>query len=208
MSLSLFRETMNNLFSLINPGPTLSPALSDVLEASYTFSRMLHASKSLVGGGAMESSGFYRAYVPAIGSQLDPGQLGEFEIRANSRVWLLRRSMLTPSRLPFTELIKKCYRTERGTLTRSPLSPCLSPPLARSLTFLMSTRRARTRRRLSLPRSRQGVRNRHHSAPSAISSGRRERNDSEAEEGDKDCRRKEGPGDLRVRPLPLQVRAR
>lgn len=77
MALSIFGEHMPSLFGLINPTPTLSPALSDVLEASYTFSRMLHASKSPTGGAGGEgSSGFYRAFCPVIGSQLDPTQLG------------------------------------------------------------------------------------------------------------------------------------
>lgn len=69
---------MPQLFDLINPShDELSPPLAAVLEASYTFSRMLHASKSPTGGsGGMESSGFYRAYVPEIGSQLDPSKLG------------------------------------------------------------------------------------------------------------------------------------
>ena len=78
MSFALFAEHMPQLFSLVNPNPrTLSPPLADVLEASYTFSRMLHASKSPTGGGGMESSGFYRAYVPDVGSVLDPARLGE-----------------------------------------------------------------------------------------------------------------------------------
>lgn len=78
MSLSIFHEHMPSLFALINPSPVeLSPPLAQVLEASYTYSRMLHASHSPMGGGAMESSGFYRAYCPVIGSQLDPTQLGE-----------------------------------------------------------------------------------------------------------------------------------
>lgn len=83
MSSTLFSEHMPRLFSLINPTPSLSIPLGAVLEASYTFSRMLHASKSPTGGGGMESSGFYRAYVPEIGSQLDPTRLGEFSVGGN-----------------------------------------------------------------------------------------------------------------------------
>lgn len=77
MAISIFTEHMPALFSLVNPGETLSPTLSDILEASYTYSRMLHASNSPMGGGAIESGGFYRAYTPTIGSQLDPTQLGK-----------------------------------------------------------------------------------------------------------------------------------
>lgn len=77
MATNLFKEHMVHIFELVNPNPTvLAPPLASVLEASYTFSRMLHASKSPTGGGGMESSGFYRAYVPEIGSQLDPTKLG------------------------------------------------------------------------------------------------------------------------------------
>lgn len=77
MSSTLFAEHMPRLYALINPSPRmLSAPLSNVLEASYTFSRMLHASKSPTGGGGMESSGFYRAYVPDLGSVLDPSKLG------------------------------------------------------------------------------------------------------------------------------------
>ncbi|KAM0748792.1 hypothetical protein T439DRAFT_327299 [Meredithblackwellia eburnea MCA 4105] len=104
MSSALFAEHMPRLFALINPNPReLSVPLSTILEASYTFSRMLHASKSPGGGGgAMESSGFYRAYVPELGSVLDPNRL---------------------------ELIKRCYRTERGELER--VGACLFPGLVK-----------------------------------------------------------------------------
>lgn len=85
MSLSLFAEHMPRLFALVNPSPReLARPLSDVLEASYTFSRMLHASKSPTGGGGMESSGFYRAYVPEVGSVLDPAKLGALGFRRGS----------------------------------------------------------------------------------------------------------------------------
>ncbi|KAK4051513.1 hypothetical protein OIO90_004727 [Microbotryomycetes sp. JL221] len=102
MAISIFTEHMPSLFSVINPTETLSPALSEVLEASYTFSRMLHASNSQMGGGTIESGGFYRAYTPTIGSQLDPTQL---------------------------ELIKKCYRCERGEPER--VGACLFPGLVK-----------------------------------------------------------------------------
>lgn len=110
----LFKEHMVHIFELVNPNPTvLAPPLASVLEASYTFSRMLHASKSPTGGGGMESSGCYRAYVPEIGSQLDPTKLGA---RVSYSPPQAHRS------LPSAELIKKCYRTERGA-SSSPPSP-------------------------------------------------------------------------------------
>ncbi|KAL8291504.1 hypothetical protein RQP46_002482 [Phenoliferia psychrophenolica] len=106
MSFALFAEHMPRLFSLVNPDPrTLSTPLASVLEASYTFSRMLHASKSPTGGGGMESSGFYRAYVPEVGMPL---------------LILLDAP---------AELIKRCYRTERGELER--VGACLFPGLVK-----------------------------------------------------------------------------
>lgn len=122
MALSIFGEHMPSLFNLINPAPTLSPALSDVLEASYTFSRMLHASKSPVGGAGGEGSGFYRAFCPVIGSQLDPTQLG-----ASPTSLKPPRSDLTS--LHLAELIKKCYRCERGEPER--VGACLFPGLVK-----------------------------------------------------------------------------
>ncbi|GJN93735.1 hypothetical protein Rhopal_006792-T1 [Rhodotorula paludigena] len=101
MSLSLFREHMPHVFSLINPSPSLlAPELEAVLDASYLYSRMLH--KSYSPGGALEGSGFYRSFVCQVGAPLDPTQL---------------------------ELIKKCYRTERGEPER--VGACLFPGLVK-----------------------------------------------------------------------------
>ncbi|GAA5914407.1 uncharacterized protein JCM6883_003178 [Sporobolomyces salmoneus] len=100
MSLSLFHEHMKTVFSLINPSPTIRPELEAVLDASYVYSRMLH--KSYSPGGALEGSGFYRSFVCQVGSPLDPTQL---------------------------ELIKKCYRTERGEPER--VGACLFPGLVK-----------------------------------------------------------------------------
>jgi hypothetical protein len=80
MSLSLFREHMPHVFSLIsNPNPgapnSITPELEAVLDASYLYSRMLH--KSYSPGGALEGSGFYRSFVCQVGSPLDPTQLGK-----------------------------------------------------------------------------------------------------------------------------------
>ncbi|GAA5899513.1 hypothetical protein JCM6882_001137 [Rhodosporidiobolus microsporus] len=107
MSLSLFHEHMPHVFGLINPSPTptnpapsIAPDLEAVLDASYVYSRMLH--KSYSPGGALEGSGFYRSFVCQVGSPLDPTQL---------------------------ELIKKCYRTERGEPER--VGACLFPGLVK-----------------------------------------------------------------------------
>ena len=85
MSLSLFREHMPHVFSLINPGaPTsIAPELETVLDASYLYSRMLH--KSYSPGGALEGSGFYRSFVCQVGSPLDPTQLGKPPFRRVER---------------------------------------------------------------------------------------------------------------------------
>jgi hypothetical protein len=82
MSLSLFNEHMQNVFSLINSGTTIRPELEAVLDASYVYSRMLH--KSYSPGGALEGSGFYRSFVCQVGSPLDPTQLGESLSRSKS----------------------------------------------------------------------------------------------------------------------------
>ncbi|GAA6018347.1 hypothetical protein JCM10207_000813 [Rhodosporidiobolus poonsookiae] len=113
MSLSLFHEHMPHVFALINPSPapspvspasappaSIAPELEAVLDASYVYSRMLH--KSYSPGGALEGSGFYRSFVCQVGSPLDPTQL---------------------------ELIKKCYRTERGEPER--VGACLFPGLVK-----------------------------------------------------------------------------
>ena len=84
MALSLFHEHMKNVFSLINPGPTIRPELEAVLDASYVYSRMLH--KSYSPGGALEGSGFYRSFVCQVGSPLDPTQLGESDTSLRIRL--------------------------------------------------------------------------------------------------------------------------
>ncbi|KWU41669.1 hypothetical protein RHOSPDRAFT_22579, partial [Rhodotorula sp. JG-1b] len=117
MSLSLFREHMPHVFSLINPGApnSIAPELETVLDASYLYSRMLH--KSYSPGGALEGSGFYRSFVCQVGSPLDPTQL---------------------------ELIKKCYRTERGEPER--VGACLFPGLVKETAKKRETRTLVVRR--------------------------------------------------------------
>jgi len=67
MALSLFAAHMPAVFRIVNPRPSqLSPPLAGVLEAAYTFSRMLHASRAAASGGAMEAGGFYRAFVSRV----------------------------------------------------------------------------------------------------------------------------------------------
>ncbi len=128
MALSLFSAHMPATFRIVNPRASqLSPPLAEVLEAAYTFSRMLHASRAAASGGAMEAGGFYRAFVrphhrrllclahhPPLTNFLPRTQVPELG------------SALDPTKL---ELIKKCYRTERGEPER--VGACLFPGLVK-----------------------------------------------------------------------------
>ncbi|KDE02859.1 hypothetical protein, variant 1 [Microbotryum lychnidis-dioicae p1A1 Lamole] len=101
---SLLSRHIPAISYLLNPSPThLSPSLLTMLEAFHLYARTLHSSATAMGGGGgVEGSGFYRAYVPQIGTLLDPGRL---------------------------ELIKRCYRTERGEPER--VGACLFPGLVK-----------------------------------------------------------------------------
>lgn len=91
-ALSILKERLPHLLLFLQPTSSasleslesleelrLDESLRELLEAAYTFSRMLHSSKSPgVGGkGATEGSGFYIAFVPEVGEVLDPSRLGE-----------------------------------------------------------------------------------------------------------------------------------
>ncbi|CDO75189.1 hypothetical protein BN946_scf184866.g30 [Trametes cinnabarina] len=87
MSHFFLHENMPNLTQLLriqSDKTTPSGAIIPVLEAAYEFSRMLHSAPS--GSGGMVDA-FYRAFVPDVGSAMDPRQI---------------------------ELVKRCRRTERG----------------------------------------------------------------------------------------------
>ncbi|KAG5635436.1 hypothetical protein H0H81_011256 [Sphagnurus paluster] len=84
MSLSILYEQIPELMKHLN-GTLPTSGGSSVLEHAYSFSRMLHGSSSHSGDA------FYRAFVPEIGSTLDPRQI---------------------------ELVKRCVRSEQGTLDR------------------------------------------------------------------------------------------
>ena len=112
ISRTLFEEHMPSLFSLINPAsdsgaaPSIDPNLAQVFASSYSFSRMLHASRTPGASGGSSAldgaSGRYQSFVPEIGTTLDPTRL---------------------------ELIKRCYRTERGEPER--VGAVLFPGLAK-----------------------------------------------------------------------------
>lgn len=87
MSLFFLSEHMPNLQQLLeisSDKTTLGGALVPILEAAYDFSRMLHSAPSSSGG---QVDAFYRAFVPDVGSTMNPRQI---------------------------ELVKRCQRTERG----------------------------------------------------------------------------------------------
>ncbi|KAI0368005.1 hypothetical protein BV20DRAFT_1045274 [Pilatotrama ljubarskyi] len=87
MSLFFLSEHMPNLTKLLNieaDKTTLGGAVIQVLEAAYEFSRMLHSAPSSSGGTV---DAFYRAFVPDVGSTMNPGHI---------------------------ELVKRCLTTERG----------------------------------------------------------------------------------------------
>ncbi|KAI0636056.1 hypothetical protein C8Q77DRAFT_1170605 [Trametes polyzona] len=89
MSLFFLSEHMPNLAELLaiatdTSKTTLGGAVVPILEAAYDFSRMLHSAPSGSGG---QADAFYRAFVPDVGSAMNPRQI---------------------------ELVKRCQRTERG----------------------------------------------------------------------------------------------
>lgn len=132
MSSSLFNEHIPTVFNLINPSSEVIPdsGLAGVLEASYSFSRMLHSSASpTTGGSGMDSSGFYRAFVPAIGSQLDPTNLGTPLSSYSSKLSLFLDDC--------AELTKRCHRTERG--ESETVGACLFPGLVKVIAIEDST---------------------------------------------------------------------
>ncbi|EJU05116.1 hypothetical protein DACRYDRAFT_76177 [Dacryopinax primogenitus] len=70
---TILSENLHSLGMLLSR-PGLEKAFQDlheILNAAYSFSRMLHAGQA--GGGGMDA--FYRAFVPELGHPLDPGQL-------------------------------------------------------------------------------------------------------------------------------------
>lgn len=75
--------TLARVFSEPESG-ALVPTVTDLLDAAYSFSRMLHGSGAGAAGGA---DTFYRAFVPELGSTLYPRQI---------------------------ELIKRCLKSEAG----------------------------------------------------------------------------------------------
>jgi len=85
MSDLLISEHMPGLAPILNNG---TDAVNSILDAAYSFSRMLHGSKS-TSGGTIDA--FYRAFVPELSAVLYPRQI---------------------------ELVKRCIKSERGEACR------------------------------------------------------------------------------------------
>ncbi|KZS92444.1 hypothetical protein SISNIDRAFT_394151, partial [Sistotremastrum niveocremeum HHB9708] len=90
MTIQLLQETMPTLLDFFTEGGQTGPPapLVAIINAAYTFSRMLHGSRSSSAGS---NDAFYRAFVPELGSILDATQV---------------------------ELSKRCIRSERGEIDR------------------------------------------------------------------------------------------
>ncbi|KAG6865796.1 hypothetical protein C0991_011788 [Blastosporella zonata] len=84
MSLSILYEQIPELMKHLN-GTLPSSGGTSILDQAYSFSRMLH------GSGSTSGDGFYRAFVPEIGTTLYPRQI---------------------------ELVKRCLKSERGEIDR------------------------------------------------------------------------------------------
>ncbi|KAH8921345.1 hypothetical protein BT69DRAFT_1298721 [Atractiella rhizophila] len=102
LALTILTEHLPSTFPIISPHPSqLDPSLSQLLTSAYTFSRMLHAS-GRTGAAAAEGSSFFKAFVPEVGSVLEPGPI---------------------------ELVKRCARAERGEMER--VGCCVFPGLVK-----------------------------------------------------------------------------
>lgn len=85
MTAHILNENIPSLAAILCPdGTTVHPACLAIMDAAYSFSRMLHGSRS-TSGGAIDA--FYRGFVPELGSVLYPRQI---------------------------ELVKRCIKSERG----------------------------------------------------------------------------------------------
>ncbi|THU99949.1 hypothetical protein K435DRAFT_828084 [Dendrothele bispora CBS 962.96] len=96
MSHAILLEQIPELVQILDPSNPSSPTLTltnqpiqSILQSAYDFSRMLHGSAMTSGGASGDA--FYRAFVPELGSALQPRQI---------------------------ELVKRCLKSERGELDR------------------------------------------------------------------------------------------
>ncbi|KAF5339241.1 hypothetical protein D9758_013293 [Tetrapyrgos nigripes] len=105
MSQAILLEQIPELIQLLDPSisassPLSSPnpntqspdrAIQSIMESAYDFSRMLHGSTVTSVSGGSGGDAFYRAFVPELGSALQPRQI---------------------------ELVKRCLKSERGEMDR------------------------------------------------------------------------------------------
>jgi len=87
MSEVLLKDSLPALLELLaTPTHSVPPVLVAILDSAFSFSRMLHGSKSGAGG---KMDAFYKAFVPDLATSLDPHQV---------------------------ELVKRCLKAEQGEL--------------------------------------------------------------------------------------------
>ncbi|KAG8984953.1 hypothetical protein FRB90_005039, partial [Tulasnella sp. 427] len=84
----ILQDHMPALSALLHPDNVPSAGVLGIMDAAYSFSRMLHGSRTSSGGS---TDAFYRAYVPELGSVLYPRQI---------------------------ELVKRCLKSESGDVDR------------------------------------------------------------------------------------------
>lgn len=101
MSQILLKDRLPLLLRLLSiPYGGVPPVLVSILDSAFAFSRMLHGSKTGAGG---KLDAFYKAFVPDLGTPLDPLQV---------------------------ELIKRCLKAESGEMDR--VGSCIFPGLVKT----------------------------------------------------------------------------
>lgn len=101
--------------------------LDEILVQAWEFARVVHASRPSSAGN---KESFYRAFVPDMGSALDPSQvrLFPFPLFALSTQGCATDSTISWLRAQI-ELVKRCHRTEAG--EHEVVGACLFPGLVK-----------------------------------------------------------------------------
>jgi len=100
MSEVLLKDSLPALLDILStPHNSVPPVLVSILDSAFGFSRMLHGSKTGPGG---KMDAFYKAFVPDLGTPLDPHQV---------------------------ELVKRCLKAEQGELDH--VGSCIFPGLVK-----------------------------------------------------------------------------
>lgn len=124
LPIMLSLNPLNSAISSSSPEPVIPPQLEEILLTSWTFSRMLHASRPSSGCSA---NAFYSAFVPEIGINLDSSKVhapGSWPENARGE---LTFSLSAPMQV---ELIKRCLLAERGEF--DVVGACLFPGLIKN----------------------------------------------------------------------------